>query len=283
MRSFLRSSLKQPKGEAMTRRIEGKVVIVTGAGSIGPGIGNGKAAAIIYAREGGSVLLVDNNLNAAMETKSWIDSEGGTSIPYITDVGNSINCKNVVEECIKIYGRVDILHNNIGIEIPGGIDEMSEESWDRVLNVNLKSMFLLCKYALVYMDKQESGVIVNISSINAIRSLPALSIAYSVSKAGVIALTREIAVQYAPKGVRANAILPGMMNTPMVTAALTNAYGGNPSQMHSMRDQMCPTKKQGEPWDTAYLSLFLASDEAKYITGASFIVDGGLTCTAGRF
>jgi NAD(P)-dependent dehydrogenase (short-subunit alcohol dehydrogenase family) len=267
----------------MTGRIEGKAVIVTGAGSIGPGIGNGKAAAIIYAREGGLVMLVDNNLDAALETKSWIDGEGGTSVPYIADVGNSMDCKSIIEECIKIFGRVDILHNNIGIEIPGGIDEMSEESWDKVLNVNLKSMFLLCKYALIYMEKQRSGAIVNISSVNAIRTLPALSIAYSVSKAGVIALTREIAVQYAAKGVRANAILPGMMNTPMVTAALTNAYGGDTSQMHSMRDQMCPTGKQGEPWDTAFLSLFLASDEAKYITGASFIVDGGLTCTAGRF
>lgn len=267
----------------MTGRVVGKVAIVTGAGSIGPGIGNGKAAAIIYAMEGASVMLVDNSLSAALETKSWIDNEGGTCIPYKADVGNSVDCINIIEQCIKTYGRVDILHNNIGIEIPGGIDEISEESWDKVLNVNLKSMFLLCKHALKYMEKQGSGSIVNISSINAIRTLPALSIAYSVSKAGVIALTREIAVQYAPKGIRANAILPGMMNTPMVTVSLTEAYGGDTAQMHNIRDQMCPTKKQGEPWDTAYLSLFLASDEAKYITGASFVVDGGLTCTVGKF
>jgi NAD(P)-dependent dehydrogenase (short-subunit alcohol dehydrogenase family) len=267
----------------MKGRVEGKVVIVTGAGSIGPGMGNGKAAAIIYAREGASVMLVDSNLNAARDTKSWIDGEGGTCFPYKADVGTSIGCKNIIDECLNKYHRIDILHNNIGIEISGGIDEMSEENWDKVMTVNLKSMFLLCKYALVHMEKQGYGSIINISSINAIRTLPALSIAYSVSKAGVIALTREIAVQFASKGIRANAILPGMMNTPMVTASLVNAYGGNITEMHSMRDRMCPTKKQGEPWDTAYLSLFLASDEAKYITGASFIVDGGLTCTAGRF
>lgn len=267
----------------MTGRVAGKVAIVTGAGSIGPGIGNGKAAAIVYAREGASVMLVDYNLDAALETKSWIDNEGGACIPYKADVGSSSDCKKIIEECINKFGRVDILHNNIGIEIPGGIDEISEESWDKVLNVNLKSMFLLCKHALKYMEKQGNGSIINISSINAIRTLPALSIAYSVSKAGVIALTREIAVQYAPNGIRANAILPGMMNTPMVTVSLTDAYGGDTEQMHAMRDRMCPTKKQGEPWDTAYLGLFLASDEAKYITGASFIVDGGMTCTVGKF
>jgi NAD(P)-dependent dehydrogenase (short-subunit alcohol dehydrogenase family) len=270
-------------GGIMTSRISGKVAIVSGAGSIGPGIGNGKAAAIVYAREGASVMLVDNNPDAALETKSWIDNEGGVSFSYKADVSNSVDCEKIIEECIKTYGRVDILHNNIGIEIPGGIDEISEENWDRVLTVNLKSIFLLCKYALRYMEKQGSGSIINISSINAIRTLPALSIAYSVSKAGVIALTREIAVQYAPKGIRANAILPGMMNTPMVIAALTGAYGGDVEQMNNMRDRMCPTGKQGEPWDTAYLGLFLASDEAKYITGASFVVDGGLTCTVGKF
>ena len=265
----------------MPNRVYGKVAIVTGAGSIGPGMGNGKAAAIVYAREGASVMLVDNNLNAAMETKSLIDKDGGKCCTLNADVSQSVDCQKIIDECINQYGRVDILHNNIGIEIPGGIKEISEESWDKVLNVNLKSMFLICKYALIHMEQQESGSIINISSINAIRALPALSIAYSVSKAGVIALTREIAIQYAPKGIRANSILPGLMNTPMVTASLTGAYGGDVKQMIKMRNEICPMKKQGEPWDTAYLGLFLASDESKYITGASFIVDGGLTCTAG--
>lgn len=262
----------------MDGRVAGKVAIVTGAGSVGSGIGNGKAAAIVYAREGAKVMLVDYQLDAAEDTKELIKREDGECFIYEADVSRSSDCRNVVEECIHTYGRIDILHNNVGIEIAGGIDEITEDAWDKVLDVNLKSMFLMCKYALEYMESQLGGSIINISSINAIRTLPALSIPYSVSKAGVIALTREIAIQYASKGIRANALLPGMMNTPMVTAALTDAYGGDIENMTLMRDSMCPTGKQGEPWDTAYLALFLASDEAKYITGTAVIVDGGLTC-----
>ncbi len=261
----------------MGNRVKGKVAIVTGAGSIGQGMGNGKAAAILYAREGAQVMLVDYNLLAAEETKDLIDQEGGDCITFKADVSQSNDCKSIIEKCIQTYGRVDILHNNVGIEVPGGIDEISEEDWDRTMNVNLKSMFLTCKYALLYMGKQESGCITNISSINAIRTLPALSVAYSASKAGIIALTREIAAQYAPKGIRANAILPGLMNTPFV-ACLTDAYGGNVEEMTKIRDAICPMGRQGDAWDTAYLALFLASDEAKYITGAALVVDGGLTC-----
>jgi NAD(P)-dependent dehydrogenase (short-subunit alcohol dehydrogenase family) len=265
----------------MGNRVRQKVAIVTGGGCIGPGIGNGRAAAVVYAREGGRVLVVDRNLDAAEETKALVDKEGGYASTFQADVGTSRGCAETVEACLQRYGRVDILHNNVGIEVAGGIDTMSEDDWDRTMTVNLKSMFLMCKSALEQMKRQASGCIVNISSINAIRALPALSIAYSVSKAGVIALTREIAVQYARIGIRANAILPGMMNTPMVTSALTEAYGGDTVEMTRMRDAMCPTGKQGEPWDTAYLALFLASDEAKYITGAAIVVDGGLTLSAG--
>lgn len=262
----------------MDGRVSGKVAIVTGAGSVGEGIGNGKAAAIVYAREGAKVLLVDNKLDAAMETQSLIKGKNGVCLAFEADVSRSSDCQAVVKECIQAYGKIDILHNNVGIEIPGGIDEITEEDWDKVMDVNLKSMFLMCKYALKFMVQQSNGSIINISSINAIRSLPALSIPYSVSKAGIIALTREIAVQYAPKGIRANALLPGMMNTPMVTASLTGTYGGDIKKMTSLRDKRCPTGKQGDAWDTAYLALFLASDEAKYITGTTVIIDGGLTC-----
>ena len=262
----------------MGDRVKGKVAIVTGAGSVGPGIGNGKAAAILYAREGARVMLVDYDLGAVEETKKLIDKEGGDCTTIQADVGRSDNCRSIVEECIQTYGRVDILHNNVGIEIPGGIKETSEEDWDRVMNVNLKSVFLTCKYALPHMEKQGSGSIINISSINAIRTLPALSAAYGTSKAGIIALTREIAIEYAPKGIRANAILPGMMNTPFVVASLTGAWGGDAREMMSLRDAMSPMGKQGEAWDTAYSALFLASDEAKYVTGTTLVVDGGLTC-----
>jgi len=261
----------------MGNRVKGKVAIVTGAGSMGPGVGNGKAAAIVYAREGAKVMLVDYNLVAAEETKGLISREGGDCFTFKADVSRSDDCRSIVEKCIEAYGKIDILHNNVGIEIPGGIDEISEEDWDRTMNVDLKSIFLTCKYALPYMEKQGSGSIINISSINAIRTLPYLSPAYGAAKAGIIALTREIAVQYASKGIRANAILPGLMNTPMVVASLTGAFGGDVEEMMKKRDAMCPTGKQGEPWDVAYLALFLASDEAKYLTGTTLVLDGGIT------
>lgn len=259
-------------------RVQGKVAIVTGAGSTGEGVGNGKAAAIVYAREGAEVLLVDYRLPAAEETLQIIRKEGGNCSALQADVSKSSDCSKIVEECISRYGKIDILHNNVGIEIAGGLEETTEEGWDRTLNVNLKSIFLLCKAAVPHMLKQGGGAIVNIASINAIRTLPALSLPYAVSKAGVIALTREIAVQYASQHIRANAILPGMMNTPFVVSALTEAYGGDVKKMTEYRDSKCPTGKQGESWDVAYLALFLASEEAKYITGTSVIVDGAQTC-----
>lgn len=262
----------------MAGRVEGKVAIVTGAGSVGEGVGNGKAAAIVYAREGASVLLTDLNLDAAQETKSIIDAEGGESRTLRADVSRSQDCDRIVATCLDTFGRVDILHNNVGIEIAGGLDETTEEAWDKTLSVNLKSAFLMCKHAMPQMEKQGGGAIINISSINAIRTLPALSLAYGVSKAGMIALTREIAVQYASKGIRVNAILPGMMATPFVAASLTAAYGGDVGEMMKKRDALCPTGKQGESWDVAYLALFLASDEAKYITGEAIVVDGAQTC-----
>jgi NAD(P)-dependent dehydrogenase (short-subunit alcohol dehydrogenase family) len=267
----------------MGERVKGRVAIVTGAGSIGPGIGNGKASAIIYAREGARVLAVDYNLEAAKETKRLIDGEGGECIAFKANVAKSSDCKSMVDKCIHAFGRVDILHNNVGIVEPGGPVEISEETWDRVISVNLKSMFLSCKYALPYMENQGGGCIVNISSISAIRALSYSAITYAASKAGVIALTRDIAIQYAAKGIRANVILPGYINTPLVVASLTQTYGGNVDEMIKKRDAMCPTGKQGDAWDVAYAALFLASDEAKYITGATLVVDGGITCTHKMF
>lgn len=262
----------------MAKKLQDKVAIVTGAGSIAEGIGNGKATAIVFAREGAKVMLVDVNLHAAEETSSLIDGEGGESLVFQADVSSAKDCSAIVDQCLRYFGRVDILHNNVGIEEAGGLEDTSESSWDKTLNVNLKSMFLMCKHVIRPMKQQQSGVIINISSINAIRTLPALSLAYGVSKAGVISLTREIAVEFAAVGIRANAILPGMMNTPFVTASLTEAYGGDVTAMTEKRDAFCPTGKQGEAWDVANLALFLASDEAKYITGASIVVDGAQTC-----
>jgi len=265
----------------MGNRIKGKAALVTGAGSIGPGIGNGRATSILFAREGAQVMLIDLNLKAVKKTQNMIEKEGGECHILQADVSRPNECKDCIEECIKTYGRIDILHNNVGIAIPGGIDTLSEEDWDKTMNTNLKSVFFMCKYAIPYMQKQKCGSIINISSIHAIRSLPALNAAYAVSKAGLGALTRDIAIQYAAKGIRANIIMLGYMSTPLIWSGLDKL------DIHSIdakkealkqRDAMCPTGKQGDAWDGAYLALFLASDEAKYITGTTMVVDGGVTC-----
>ena len=261
----------------MTKELNGKVAIITGAGSVGEGIGNGKATAILFAREGAKVMLVDYNLSAADETRQIIEEEGGTCFSFKADVSQAADCMAIVNSCMQAHGRIDILHNNVGIELAGGLAETSDMDWDRTMMVNLKSMFLLCKFIVPIMVTQGGGVIINISSINSIRTLPALSLAYAVSKAGVNALTREIAVEYAAKGIRINAILPGMMNTPFVRASLTEAYGGDIDEMTRIRDARCPTGKQGESWDVAHLALFLASEKSKYITGAELVVDGAQT------
>lgn len=260
----------------MGGRLKGKVAIVTGAGSIGPGMGNGKATAILFAREGAQIMAVDCNLEAAEETRQLINEEGGDCVVFQADVSKSTDCKSMIEKCIQTFARIDILHNNVGIISRYGIDETSEEQWDKVMNVNLKSMFLTCKYALSHMEKQGNGAIVNISSMSAIR-VPRSSIAYAVSKAGVVALTREIAIQYAAKGIRANAILPGLMKTPIVESMARSSSSGDLEELWKQRDAKCPTGKQGDAWDTAYAALFLASDEAKYITGTALVVDGGIT------
>jgi NAD(P)-dependent dehydrogenase (short-subunit alcohol dehydrogenase family) len=263
----------------MSDRLKNKVAIVTGAGSGGPGWGNGKATAVLFAREGAKVFASDINLAAVEETKSIIDREGGICSIMKVDVSKTEEVKAMVDQCLKTYGRVDILHNNVGIVTVGGPVEISEETWDRVMAVNLKSMFLTCKYVLPHMEKQGGGVITNISSIAGIRYTGVPYVTYSTTKAGILGFTQSVALQYATKNIRANSILPGLMNTPMIVEPLKGVYGGGDVQrMIEVRNQQCPTKKMGEAWDVAHAALFLASDEAKYITGAQMVVDGGITC-----
>jgi NAD(P)-dependent dehydrogenase (short-subunit alcohol dehydrogenase family) len=263
----------------MGERLKNKVAIVTGAGSVGPGWGNGKASAALFAREGAKVFAVDINLAAVEETKAIIDQEGGDCTVHKADVSKSDEVKAMVERCIQIYGRIDILQNNVGIVEVGGPVEISEENWDRVIEVNLKSMFLTCKYCIPYMEKQGGGAIVNISSIASIRYTGYPSVSYNASKGGVNQLTQNIAMQYAEKGIRANCVLPGLMNTPMIIEPLKKTYAdGDVEKMIEIRNKQCPMKKMGDAWDVAYAALFLASDEAKYITGTQLVVDGGITC-----
>jgi len=268
----------------MPGRLEGKVAIVAGAGVIGPGWGNGKAAAVLFAREGAKVLALDSRAEAAAETRDLIRKEGGSCEAAACDVTKSDQVAAAVEQARKVFGgRIDVLHNNVGILAHGGPVELDEADWDRLMAVNLKGMFLTCKHVLPIMAAQGSGAIVNVSSTAGIRWMGLPFVAYSTSKGAVLPFTRSIAVQYAPKGVRANAILPGIIDTPMMAASAGQAYSAkfgvaDPAELRRKREAQVPLGRLGEAWDIAHAALFLASEEAKYVTGAELVVDGGLTC-----
>lgn len=261
----------------MMKRVEGKVALVFGAGSVGPGWGNGKAAAVLYGREGAKVFAVDIDAGAAAETRTLIEAEGGVCMAYRADVSVPADIERAVATCIAEFGGVDILHNNVGMVEVGGPVEIESEDWDRLFAVNVKSMFLAAKHALPAMVRKGRGAIVNISSLAAIRYPGFPQASYSASKGAVIALTQNIALQYAAQGIRANCILPGLMNTPTIIKPLTAAYGGNLDDMIRRRDAQSPTGRMGDAWDIAYAALFLASDEAKYVNGVVLPVDGGLS------
>lgn len=263
----------------MGDRLRDKIAIVTGAGSSGPGWGNGKATAAMFAREGACVFALDNNADAVEETRSIIEGEGGRCTSHVADVTDVAQVNTAVARCVEVYGGVDVLHNNVGIIRVGGPVEASEESWDQVFAVNIKSMFLTCKATIPHMLEKGRGAIVNVGSIVGIRYIGVPYISYSATKGAVLAFTRSIAVQYADRGIRANTILPGLMNTPMIVGPLEDFYAdGDVKKMIEMRDKQCPTGTMGDAWDVAYAALYLASDEAKYVNGAELVVDGGLTC-----
>lgn len=259
-------------------RLKDKVAVVIGAGSVGAGWGNGKATAVLFAREGAKVLCVDINEKAAEETAGIIADEGGTAAVQRADVTKADQVEALTQRALDLWGRIDVLDNNVGILAVGGPVEQSEADWDRVMDANIKAMFLTCKHVLPVMERQGAGAIVNIASIAGIRWLGVPYISYHASKAAVIQFTKVVALQYATKGIRANAILPGFMDTPMYVEPLKGAYaGGDIEEMKRIRASQCPTGKMGDAWDVAHAALFLASDEAKYITGTELVVDGGLT------
>jgi NAD(P)-dependent dehydrogenase (short-subunit alcohol dehydrogenase family) len=263
-------------------RLEGKVAIVVGAGQTpGETIGNGRATAILFAREGAKVLLVDRDLESAKVTQSMIESEGGEAKAFEADVTREAECGALVDACRAAYGRVDILHNNVGIGIgDAGPTHLTEENWDRILNVNLKSVFLTCKHVLPVMREQGSGAILNISSIAAVSAVG--MVAYKTSKAGVNALTHSLAMGNARYGIRVNAIMPGLMNTPMAIETISRVRGVEKDHLIKERDAQVPLgAKMGTAWDIAHAALFLVSDEAKFITGVVLPVDGGQSARIG--
>jgi len=262
----------------MGGRLDGKVAVITGAGSIGPGWGNGKATSVLFAREGAKVVCVDINPAAAEETVGIITGEGGEAIALTCDVSKKDQVDAMAAAAVERFGRIDILHNNVGIAVVGGPVEIEEDDWDRVANVNLKSLYLVCKAILPVMERGGGGSIVNTSSVAGIRYSGVDYVTYSTTKGAIIPFSRSIALQYAKKGIRSNCILPGLMDTPMIYAGLQDAYAdGDMDKMREIRNAQCPTGRMGDAWDVAHAALFLASDDSKYITATEIIVDGGLT------
>ena len=265
-------------------RLKDRIAIVVGAGqSPGEGMGNGRATAITFAREGASVLCVDRNLASARETVGLIEAKGGKAFAFEADVTKERDLKAMVEEAPKRWGRLDILHNNVGVSLAGGDSELlqlKEEALDNCVAINLKSCILAAKYAIPIMRNQKGGAIINISSMAAITVYP--YVAYKATKAAMIAFTEQLAYQNAEYGIRANVILPGLMNTPMAVDTRAREFKKTRAEVEAERDSKVPLrKKMGTGWDVANAALFLASDEANFITGVTLPVDGGASVRRG--
>jgi hypothetical protein len=265
--------------------LEGKVALVTGCGSQSAGWGNGKAIAVLFARRGAAVYGVDVNRDAAEETRRIVEGEGGTLVAGVGDVTDRATVEALVADCVERLGRIDVLVNNVGHSLPGDPATMSEEAWDSQIDVNLKSAFLCCKAVLPRMEAQGKGAIVSVASTAAIRYTGKPQAGYAAAKAGLVQLSRVVAVDYARRGVRLNCVLPGLMDTPLVEKVArdfaSRETGMDRDAFYRRRHEQVPMGRMGEAWDVANAALFLASDEAKYITGTEILVDGGL-CAAVR-
>jgi NAD(P)-dependent dehydrogenase (short-subunit alcohol dehydrogenase family) len=251
----------------MADRLRGKVAIVTGAGSRGPGLGNGKASAILFAREGARVLCVDQMKDRAEETVGLIRAEGGIAEPFAADVTRVADCEAMAAEAVARWGGLDILHNNVGIESRHTLLETTEQEWDHVMAVDAKSMFLATKAAVPAMDRRGGGSVICVSSIAALRGHGRT--AYAAAKAAVIGFVRTCAVQLGPQGIRVNAIAPGMVWTPMVSELGEEA--------RERRRKVSPLGTEGSGWDVGWGAVYLASDEARWVTGQTLIIDAGVT------
>jgi len=257
----------------------GKVAFVAGAGSVGPGWGNGKATAVLFARQGAKVFGTDINAAAVEETRTLIVQEKGVCVAHTCDMTSSAQVKAAVDACMERFGRIDVLVNNVGGSAPGDPVTMSEEVWDDQIDHNLKTAFLGCKYVLPVMEKQGKGAIVNISSVAGLSHQVGgrTNVAYAATKAGLLAFTRSVAIAYVQKGIRANTVIAGTMHTPLVEHRLVKQLGTGAAELIAKRHAAVPIGRMGDAWDVANAVVFLASDEAGYITATQLLVDGGLT------
>lgn len=261
----------------MTQRLQDRVAIVTGAGSVGPGWGNGRATAVLFAREGAKVWLVDRDRAAADDTAARIQEEGGVCGVAEADVTDLDAVAATVEDCRRAFGGVHILHNNVGASVPGGPVEMSVDEFRAQIDLNLTSAFITCKAVLPLMEEQRAGVITNVGSVGGLRHLGHDHVGYSASKAGLVQFSRQIAVRYGPLGIRCNTVIPGLIDAPLLEHRVSKLKGR--ADLETLRAEAktrVPLGRRGDAWDIAYAALYLASDEAKYVTGTEILVDGGL-------
>lgn len=260
------------------KRFESKIAIVTGAGCVGAGWGNGRAMAVRLAEEGAKVLAVDRDQERLDETLSLAGDAAASITTCICDVTSAQSVQAMVEACLTTYGVPDVLINNVGGSAAGGPVQLSEEAWDSQIDINLKSVFLTCKYVLPHMVERKSGAIVNVASTSGMRWTGSAQVAYAASKAGVIHLSRVVAVQHAPDGIRVNTVVPGQLHTPMVEVRLAKQRsGGDVEALLASRVKRIPLGFMGDGRDTASAALYLASDEARFVTGTELVVDGGMT------
>jgi NAD(P)-dependent dehydrogenase (short-subunit alcohol dehydrogenase family) len=266
----------------MPQRFAGKIAIVTGAGCVGPGWGNGRAIAVGLAQEGATVIGIDRNPDSMAETAERIAAAGGRFETATLDVTDSAAIARCVADVAARHGRIDVLVNNVGGSARGGPVELVEETWDLQIDTNLKSVFLMLKHVLPVMEKQGEGAVVNLASTSGIRWTGSAQVAYAASKAGVIQLSRVVAVEYAAKGIRVNTVVPGQMHTPMVEVRLAGQRtGGDVDALVQQRLSRIPMGFAGDGRDTAHAVLFLASAEARFITGTELVVDGGMSVRCG--
>lgn len=258
-------------------KLENRVVVVTGAGSVAPGWGIGKACSVNYARAGARVVAVDVSLEAARETAAIIDSEGGQCMAMAADVSDPMAVSAMADEAGSVWGTIDVLHHNVGIGKVGGPTDISFEDWQRVQSVNVDSLFHLSRAVLPGMRRQGRGVILATSSVAGIRYVGYPHLAYSVTKAATIHFIKMLALEHAGQGIRCNSIIAGLIDTPRIAQTVARQFADDLEEARSARARQVPMQKMGTAWDVASAALFLASDEASYITGTELVVDGGLT------